>query len=72
MTYWRSQAVQMNVLPDSPPPRARAPRARRTHRRLDWEERLCRNARGTRIVAQVHVAGVPDPLARMIDSSRHH
>lgn len=71
MGHWRSQAVEMDVLPDIPPPVARVPRAHRTHRRLDWEERLRRNARGTRIVAQIHVAGVPDPLARMIDSSRH-
>ncbi len=71
MAHWRSQAVEMNVLPDSPPPMARVPRARRIHQRLDWEERLRRNARGARIVAQIRVAGVPDPLARMMDASLH-
>lgn len=71
MTYWRSQAVVMNVLPDISPPVARAPRARRTHQRLDWQERLRRNARGTLIIAQIHVAGVPNTLAQIIGFSRH-
>jgi hypothetical protein len=71
MTCWRSQAAEMNVLPDSPPPLARVPRAPRTHHRLDGEERLRRTARGTGVSAQIHIAGVPTTRAPMMGRSRH-
>jgi hypothetical protein len=69
MTYWRSQAVQITLLPDIPRPLARAPRASRAHYRLGWEERLSRNARASFLVAHLHVAGVPTALAHFLGGS---
>jgi hypothetical protein len=74
MAYWRRQAVELTlfpVAPDPPQPLSRAPRARRAHHRLGWQERLHRNARGTPLVAHIHVPGVPTSLARVVGFSHH-
>jgi hypothetical protein len=64
--YWRSQAVTIG----RHPPRAllptRPPRAARAHRRLDWDERLGRNACAPQRLATIHVAGVSPTLLDML------
>jgi hypothetical protein len=58
MTYWRSQAVTIGLLPPGAQLPARPPRTARAHGRLGWDERLGRNACAPLRLATIHVAGV--------------
>ncbi len=62
MSHWRSQAVTIEPLSLAAPPPPCPPRAARAHRRLSWEERWKRNARGPLPLATIHLAGVPQRL----------
>jgi hypothetical protein len=66
MTYWRTQAVTIDLLPPSVPHPVQPPRAARAHRRLGWDERLGRNARVPLRLATIHVAGVCPALLEVL------
>ena len=68
MTHWRSQAVTIVPLPLVAQPPPRPPRAERAHRRLSWEERWRRNARGPLPLAMIQLAGVPQRLAIILQA----
>lgn len=68
MTYWRSQAVTIGLLPPSAPLPARPPRAARAHRRLGWDERLRRNACAPLRLATIHLAGVSPALLDVLSA----
>jgi hypothetical protein len=66
MTYWRSQAVTIGLLPPGVQHPAPPPRAARAHRRLGWDERWGRNARTPLRLATIHVAGVCPALLEVL------
>jgi hypothetical protein len=66
MTYWRTQAVTIGLLPPSAPQPALPPRAAQVHRRLGWDERWGRNARIPLRLATVHIAGVCPALLAVL------
>jgi hypothetical protein len=66
MAHWRSQAVTIVPLSLVAQPPPRPPRAERAHRRLSWEERWRRNARGPLPLATIHLAGVPHQLEMIL------
>ncbi len=66
MRHWRSQAVTIVPLPLVAQPPPRPPRAERAHRRLSWEERRQRNARGRIPAVQIAVAGVSPKVASVM------
>jgi hypothetical protein len=68
MTYWRSQAVTIGMLPPSAPLPARPPRAARAHRRLGWDERWGRNACAPLRLATIHIAGVSPALLEVLSA----
>jgi hypothetical protein len=58
MAHWPQHTVTVAALPAGLSPPARPPRAARSHRRLGWQERLGRNARGPLLVTSIQLTGV--------------
>lgn len=59
--------VQMEQGPSACSPPTLLSRAQRAHSRLDWSERLARNARGpTASRVTIHLFGMPEDVARSL------
>ncbi len=68
MAHWRQQTVTVASLPASLSPPAQPPRAARSHRRLSWQERLGRNARGPLLVTSIQVSGVTPQVLELLQA----